>query len=1291
LFFLGLWALSKEGEISNWDVVNPQSSTSSTLTPHSVFSLLSPRSSKSLSTVVPAVPLSAPTSSQKMISVVPVTPVSPKKSSTPRTRRSSIAMLQNLVFDKVIASHGEEEGKIAKTVMNEIKELFNHLGDEILQFDSFYAHSLHENGECFFVFILSLLLSTTASSWFCCCLVSLSFALNIGDKVSSIASLNNNRKMTERLLYLFQKDLLPGLSGEILDNKDSRDHEHLEPVSLLSKIITWIFLGFLNVGMLFYVFLFAVQQGSSKQSAWSQTFLLWLCFDIFFISTGMVVLFHIILPIFIKPDIMKIRKKLIESVVYYYATVEEEEKKILKKGNSDTADDRKSKNGKKSFAKNAKVSIAEKEEKNISSVIPFGGSKVLRPAPLLIPTNSNFGEEEHDDDDEESNSDPSTFNAAKFLFLSYHLASRYPSLKASQIILQFHTIWPRQSYQHLNDLKKAHKNTKSAFIRSLSVVVMFLLTCFLSTPSFLQDMLLHSLLTVSVGYAMILHLDLYRISPLLVILPSIAVAVSLHFLYVSSKKSEIIEKIKLKRFAKRQRNIIKKHGDIRQTAAFMKPLNADSSDSAWSTSDESGEERGAGVLVANTIDDEEGDDEEDGKPKKKMKSIPDYITRKQTLQQGILLSSQLQQIIEEQGEEKEQDRKAVLGGKTKDSDSSDSSTDEEDDRKDSLSSASSLEDSSEHSSAVGDLETGGRGEGRFIRGLTRVEKTRSASSESEESSSNASSSSSSGFEEIGESCDDDEIDHLIRRFHIQGYVTDFVSKASSSVARATEDVDAFLGDEPASEKGFVGNYVNSLISRTSLTLIDKKGDDGDGKQKGRNEEQKKEGEKVGMMSKEEKRKTEIKKKLTRFTTTTFTSTGPVFGKKSIIIDPAKEARVEALRKLKENSIFVKNQPQKRTFLWEKPPSNSFFKKNYENLKKEETNNSSFFFPSHSLMKKVMLQKELSIKSDQMINDDEDDDDDDGDGDDDNNQPDDNSLEESKEERENGESEIRRLSVTNGSEQERRTASSGKKLQNTEHDHSKYHRDRDQEMKESPVLRRTTGLMLNIPVGGFEDNEEEQLKDNSISRSPEIVDGKTGLSKKSRKTKIVKESSSPSSSSRKTRLERVYHQKPAFLESLHNKSKDSEDEDRINPSSIKLGTSSHVKSPSFANSSSSMKRKTNLNNTILSLNPRPSRAAAASSALPYPSFVNTPVAAAPSLSPTSTRKPTQLNDKLSTLKRKISSFKMEVQQLQELSAPSSASSFPSNSVPTTIDESKSVVADETKEEFKIEKEKDVSNI
>jgi hypothetical protein len=70
-------------------------------------------------------------------------------------------------------------------------------------------------------------------------------------------------------------------------------------------------------------------------------------------------------------------------------------------------------------------------------------------------------------------------------------------------------------------------------------------------------------------------------------------------------------------------------------------------------------------------------------------------------------------------------------------------------------------------------------------------------------------------------------------------VTDFITKASSSVALATEDVDAFLGDEPALEKGSVGNYVNSLISRTSLALVEKKGDDGEGKQKGRNEEKEK--------------------------------------------------------------------------------------------------------------------------------------------------------------------------------------------------------------------------------------------------------------------------------------------------------------------------------------------------------------------------------------------------------------------------------------------------------------------
>jgi hypothetical protein len=1317
--FLGLWALGKEGKITNWDIINPGSSTSSSFTPRSLSSLFSPKPSKSSSTVVPVIPLSSSpsTSSQKMVSVVPAastTASSPRKSNTPRTRRSSIAMLQNLVFDKAMSGKdGEVQGKIAKIIINEIKEVFDNLGNEILQFNSYYAHSLHENGTFFLSLLLSCLTPSLPAIAFCscyvcasCCCLSFSLFLNIGDKVSAIASLNNNRKMTERLLYLFQKDLLPGLSGEILDNKDSRDHEQLEPVLLLSKIIAWIFLGFLNMGMLFYVFLFAVEQGSSKQSAWSQTFLIWLCFDIFFISTFMVFVFHIVLPIFIKPDIMKIRKKLIESIVYYYATVEEDEKKILKSTSHDSASDLsdgKSKsggrNGKKSFRNSKVVSVAgslEKEEKNGTSMIPFGGSKVPRPSALMIPsanTNNSFGVEEADDDDEETNRDPSSFNAAKYLFLSYHLASRYPSLKASQIILQFHTIWPRQSYQHINDVKKAHKATRSAFMRSLSVVVMFFLTAFLTTPSFLQDMLLHFVLTVSMGYTLLLHVDLYRISPLLVILPTIAIICCLHFLYVSSKKSDLLEKIKLKRFAKRQRKIIKKHGDVRQTASFMKPLNADSSDSAWSTSDgddddidaEEGRDK---VLVDG---EEEEDDEEEGK-KKKMKSIPDYITRKQTLQQGILLSSQLQQIIEGQ-EEKEQDVGRKDDGGSDSSENSDNSEGQEDKKEGSLSSSSS----SNHSSAFGDLETG-VGVARVQRGLTRVTKTRSASSEEEESSSNESTSSSSAYEEIGESFDDDEIDHLIRRFHIQSYVSDFITKASSSVALATEDVDSFLADdEPplpsSSEKGLVNNYINSLISRTSLAILGKKGE-GAGDGKGEETKKKEEGSSKEI-SKEEKRKTEIKKKLTINHRLTTTSVAPVFGiRKPTTIgeDAAKETRIEALRKLKENSIFkvnLKNQQQK-TFRWEKPPSNSSFKNNYEKFKKEETNNNSFFFPSHSLMKKVMIQKEESMKSNKMMDDDEE-------------EEDDKDLpayilEENKEEM-RSESEVRRSSVSVAAEQARRTASD-KKLERSILDYNNY---QDQEMKEAPVQpRASSGLGLTVSIPDSSADEGEQLKDNSNSRSPDVVDGKTSVSKKSRKTKMNnngKDSISPSSSSRKTRFERVYHQKPAFLESLHNKSKDNEnDENGIIPSSsMKLNGSTRVKSPSSF-ISSSIKRKTNLNNTILSLNPRSSHIAAttASSALPYPSFVKSPVTANPtlpvpvaSLSPTSARKPTQLTDKLSTLKRKISSFKMEVQQLQEQSGPSSASSFPNAG--NTANENNIPVGDETKEEDKTEKEKKDTNI
>ena len=49
----------------------------------------------------------------------------------------------------------------------------------------------------------------------------------------------DNRKIGRRLLFLFQCDLLPGISGKILESKGNRDFSSVRQVSLWSKVAGW--------------------------------------------------------------------------------------------------------------------------------------------------------------------------------------------------------------------------------------------------------------------------------------------------------------------------------------------------------------------------------------------------------------------------------------------------------------------------------------------------------------------------------------------------------------------------------------------------------------------------------------------------------------------------------------------------------------------------------------------------------------------------------------------------------------------------------------------------------------------------------------------------------------------------------------------------------------------------------------------------------------------------------------------------------------------------------------------
>jgi nucleoside permease NupC len=95
----------------------------------------------------------------------------------------------------------------------------------------------------------------------------------------------------------------------------------LEPVSSRMKVIGWIFLGALDLGMLFYVFLFAVSQDSHRQVAWGRSLGIYLLLDIVLISTLMAIFMHVLLLSLIMRDVGKIKKKMNESIEQFYETL----------------------------------------------------------------------------------------------------------------------------------------------------------------------------------------------------------------------------------------------------------------------------------------------------------------------------------------------------------------------------------------------------------------------------------------------------------------------------------------------------------------------------------------------------------------------------------------------------------------------------------------------------------------------------------------------------------------------------------------------------------------------------------------------------------------------------------------------------------------------------------------------------------------------------------------------------------------------------------------------------------
>jgi hypothetical protein len=200
-----------------------------------------------------------------------------------------------------------------------------------------------------------------------------------------IAVLNNcpdAKSKSKRLLFLFIKDLMDGVNGSILDLKDRQDNAVKRKVSLWAKSLTWAFLFVASMGMLFYIYIFAMRQTNSRQSSWFSSFVVWLIFEIILVSSAIVFLKHILIPLMTMGDLRRVKKQVMKDIMNFKM---------------------------RSLAEAAYAAEVK---------------------------------------------DSSEFNAAKFFFPSYRLASLNPDICESKAILQYTTPYPKHALTVHHSLPK---------------------------------------------------------------------------------------------------------------------------------------------------------------------------------------------------------------------------------------------------------------------------------------------------------------------------------------------------------------------------------------------------------------------------------------------------------------------------------------------------------------------------------------------------------------------------------------------------------------------------------------------------------------------------------------------------------------------------------------------------------------------------------------------------------------------------------------------------------------------
>jgi hypothetical protein len=312
--------------------------------------------------------------------------------------------------------------------------------------------------------------------------------------------------MKKRLMFLFVRDLTSGVSGEVLWGKSQRDSQMsgagVRSVSGMASRVSWklkwmagLFVFLLDGGMLFYVYLFAMHQTRSRQQAWFLSFVIWLGFEIFLSSTALVLVLHLLVPLYVWSDVAELKKKVLSDLLKF-------RDKYFKR----------------------KVSGIDDVETGLRTGGGDGERGGKRDAGLV--------------------EDPEVeFNAAKYLFTSQRVATLFPELPESEFVLQFSTPWPKKRFGK-EEGKVAEEYEDDVLLTAASRILLYFLTSLLHYSSLVQDILIQTVSNGGLGYLCVLLVQLWNINPWLVVLTALVLLVCLYLVGRVSLRSlaKIMEK-----------------------------------------------------------------------------------------------------------------------------------------------------------------------------------------------------------------------------------------------------------------------------------------------------------------------------------------------------------------------------------------------------------------------------------------------------------------------------------------------------------------------------------------------------------------------------------------------------------------------------------------------------------------------------------------------------------------------------------------------------------------------------